>query len=120
MNEFEGKQDITSAETHNAEVLWLLYERFKIVNAVLHPSVFINSLFTCESRTVTQRYVEDDKWLIHIAMQHAAISSSNKHTQAINYITCTIEYSKNAQKKKTHVALDGKLMFGMIPVYSLF
>lgn len=53
MNEFEGKQDITSTETHNAEVLWLLYERFKIVSAVFHPSVFINSLFTCESRTVT-------------------------------------------------------------------
>lgn len=97
MNEFEGKQDITSTETHNAEVLWLLYERFKIENAVFHPSVFINSLFTCESRTVTQRYVEGDKWLIHIVMQHAAIFYSNKHTQTINHITFTIEYLKNAQ-----------------------
>lgn len=97
MNEFEGKQDITSTETHNAEVLWLLYERFKIVNAVFHPSVFINSLFTCESRTVTQRYVQGDKWLVHIAMQHAAISYSNKHTQTINYTKFTIEYLKNAQ-----------------------
>lgn len=27
---------------------------------------------------------------------------------------------KKCTKKKTHVALDGKLMFGMIPDYSLF
>lgn len=39
-------------EIYNVEVLWLLYERFRIVNVVFYFFVFINLLFICEFRIV--------------------------------------------------------------------
>lgn len=84
-------------EIYNVEVLWLLYERFKIENVVFYFFVFINLLFICEFRIVIQRYVQGDKWFIYIVMQYVVIFYLNKYIQIINYIIFIIEYLKNVQ-----------------------